>query len=158
MRVLLLHGLEGSPHGAKAQALRRSFELDAPALPTGDFGACVTLARQCLQSRVPDVVVGSSFGGAVALSLIVDRHWRGPTLLLAPASKFLGGCVELPQEARVLVVHGAQDEVVPIQESRQLVAGKASATLVEVQDEHRLSRLLEGEALADYVRQAAASK
>ena len=158
MRVLLLHGLEGSPNGAKAQALRKSFELDAPALPTGDFEACVALAQGRLKSQTPDVVVGSSFGGAVALSLILGGHWCGPTLLLAPASKFLGRSVDLPVEARVLVVHGVQDEVVPVEESRQLVAGRPSAKLVEIQDEHRLSRLLEGERLADYVRQAAGLK
>ncbi len=158
MRVLLLHGLEGSPSGAKAQALRRSFELDAPALPTGDFGGCEALAVERLQACPPDVLVGSSFGGAVALRLILEGHWRGPTLLLAPASRFLGGSVVLPEGARVLVVHGTQDEVVPVEESRQLVAGHASATLLEVADEHRLSGLLEGEVLANYVRQAAALK
>ncbi|HMR11420.1 MAG TPA: hypothetical protein PKA88_36825, partial [Polyangiaceae bacterium] len=68
--MLLLHGLEGSPTGAKAQALRRSFDLVAPALPTGDFDACVQLAREATREHTPDVLVGSSFGGAVALQLL----------------------------------------------------------------------------------------
>jgi len=34
---------------------------------------------------VPDVVVGSSFGGAVALLMVLAGMWRGPTVLLAPA-------------------------------------------------------------------------
>jgi len=33
----------------------------------------------------PDVVVGSSWGGAVALACIQTGVWYGPTLLLAPA-------------------------------------------------------------------------
>jgi hypothetical protein len=33
----------------------------------------------------PDIVVGSSWGGAVALELVAKGSWTGPTLLLAPA-------------------------------------------------------------------------
>lgn len=37
-----------------------------------------------------------------------------------------------------LVIHGARDEVVPIEGSRAFVRGRASATLVEVDDDHEL--------------------
>ncbi|HMR76720.1 MAG TPA: hypothetical protein PKD61_16480 [Polyangiaceae bacterium] len=153
--MLLLHGLEGSPTGAKAQALRRSFDLVAPALPTGDFDACVQLAREATREHTPDVLVGSSFGGAGALQLLQDGRWTGPTLLLAPASRFLLGPVALPDAARILIVHGRDDAVVPIEQSRDLAATHPCVRLVEVDDGHRLSSLLEGEHLGSYVEQAA---
>jgi hypothetical protein len=155
MRVLFLHGLEGSPTGAKAQALRRSFDVIVPALPTGDFEASVELAAQELITHAPEVLVGSSFGGAVALQLIVAGRWTGPTLLLAPASRFVSGPLSLPQSARILIVHGRDDDVVPVAQSRALAAAHPTLSLVEVDDGHRLSSLLQNDRLRGYVEQAA---
>ena len=45
----------------------------------------VAVQSKAIQSFSPEVIVGSSWGGAVAVELIRRGIWRGPTLLLAPA-------------------------------------------------------------------------
>ena len=57
-----------------------------PAMNTGDFSACVELQRESIEAFRPDVVLGSSFGGAVVVELLRRGVWTGPTLLLAQAA------------------------------------------------------------------------
>lgn len=154
MKVQLIHGLEGSPTGAKASYLRRHFELLAPGMDTGDFEGAVTTQAAALHEHRPDVLVGSSFGGAVALALLQRGLWRGPTLLLAPAVGHFGVEPRIPEGVRVTLVHGTRDEICPVEWSRALArTGSPSLVrLVEVDDEHRLGSLLGGDALADFVR------
>ncbi len=154
MKVQLIHGLEGSPTGAKAQYLARHFELSAPAMDTGDFQGAVATQAAFAVAYQPDVLVGSSFGGAVALVLLQRGLWRGPTLLLAPAAGHFGVEARVPDGVRVTIVHGTRDEICPVEWSRALArtGSPALVRLVEVDDEHRLALLLEGEALADFVR------
>lgn len=154
LRVQLIHGLEGSPSGAKARYLARHFELVAPAMDTGDFAGAVATQAAALGAQRPDVLVGSSFGGAVALVLLQRGLWRGPTLLLAPAGGHFALEPRLPDGVPVTIVHGTRDEICPIEWSRAL--GRSGSPglveLVEVDDEHRLASLLDGEALANFVR------
>jgi hypothetical protein len=157
LRVQLIHGLEGSPQGAKAQYLRRYFDVNAPSMDTGDFPACVAIQRAALEASPPDVLVGSSFGGGVAVALLAGGAWRGPTLLLAPAVGYLGLAPRLPEGVPVVIVHGARDALVPIEDSRVLAATgtRELVRLIEVDDEHRLTSLLEDERLASWIRSIA---
>jgi pimeloyl-ACP methyl ester carboxylesterase len=152
----LIHGLEGSPTGAKAQYLTKHFELAAPAMDTSDFEACVRIHADALKAQIPDVVVGSSFGGAVAVALLQRGFWSGPTLLLAPAVGHYGVQPQLPEAAAAIIVHGSRDEVLPIEKSRLLAASGTPerVELVEVDDTHRLASLLEDGRLAELVREA----
>ncbi|MCC6900197.1 MAG: hypothetical protein IT377_14555 [Polyangiaceae bacterium] len=151
LRVQLIHGLEGSPTGAKAQYLARHFELFAPAMDTRDFEGAIRTQAEALATHRPDVLVGSSFGGAGALALVQRALWRGPTLLLAPAHAHFGVAPEVPAGVAITIVHGTRDDVCPIEHSRAL-AQSPRVRLVEVDDDHRLSSLLEGDALAGFVR------
>jgi alpha/beta superfamily hydrolase len=157
LRVLFIHGLEGSPEGAKAVYLAERFAAHTPRMQTADFPRCVELQKRMLRDHVPHVVVGSSFGGAVALTLLQSGAWAGPTLLLAPAIDAFGVSPELPENADVTVVHGTGDTVVSIVSSRRLVQSAKSkrARLLEVDDTHRLESLTSGEKLADLVRELA---
>lgn len=97
-----------------------------------------------LKTKQIDVVVGSSFGGAMALELLARGRWTGPTVLLCPAQRLVAQSAwlaprALPEDAsRVIVVHGRQDETVPIEHSRSLVK-RSGARLIEVDDDHQLS-------------------
>ena len=90
LEVQYAHGLESSPQGDKARFLATQFDVSAPAMDTRDFAACVEQQARELERFQPDVLVGSSFGGAVALALLQQQRWSGPTLLLAPAARALG--------------------------------------------------------------------
>ncbi len=156
MKILFLHGLEGSPRGSKAQWLRDAGhhvmapELDtsavcahlagetaSAALPCEAWGSPLGSARQGLAGV--DVVVGSSFGGGLALLLAQQGLWRGPLVLLAPAGRKLFG-IDSVEVSRLAILHGRRDDVVPLADSLALAEHAcAEVTLRVVDDDHRLA-------------------
>ena len=126
-------------------------------METSDFQACVDLHREALASFRPDVLVGSSFGGAVVAELLARELWRGPTLLLAQAALRRSPTQRLPQAVRVWLVHGTRDEVIDPDDSRRLAETGApdSVRLIEVDDDHSLHESIRNGMLLDWVRQLA---
>ena len=157
LRVQFAHGLEGSPQGTKARLLSANFDARTPAMDTSDFEACVAVHRHELASFRPDVLVGSSYGGAIAVALLQSGEWSGPTLLLAQAALQLGLPAELPRNAAVgpvWLVHGHRDDVIDPEDSRRLAAaGPASRVrLIEVDDDHPLNESVASGKLLEWVR------
>jgi hypothetical protein len=130
-----------------------------PLLLRRTFRRSVDVQLALLTRHTVDVVVGSSFGGAVSLELLARGAWKGPTVLLCPAHRLIADrgwmvAPALPRETpQVVVVHGQRDETVPIEHSRALVTGTRSR-LIEVDDDHRLSTSTTPENLAAWVGQA----
>lgn len=115
----------------------------------------VDIQREALRSNAIDAVLGSSFGGAVALELIARGDWKGPTVLLCPAHRLVAERARIapsrmPKDANAVVVHGTRDEVVPLQHSRELVEG-TNVQLIEVDDEHRLAKVSTPERLREWL-------
>ena len=105
----------------------------------------------------PDVLVGSSFGGAVAVALLQRGLFSGPTLLLAQAALRRGMEARLPEGVPVWLVHGLRDDLVDPEESRRL-AGSGSperVRLIEVDDDHALHESVRSGRLVDWVRELA---
>lgn len=109
---------------------------------TDSFEACVGVQRTALATRPPaDVLVGSSWGGAVAAALIAEGAWRGPAILLCPAlhrselpvDHIVGRLAALPCDTKAgcLIVHGTSDTTIPIHTSRAL-ANATGIALLEV--------------------------
>lgn len=157
MRVLFVHGQESGPQGTKARLLAQHFDALTPAMDTRDFEGCVRQIGRAIAEFQPEVVVGSSFGGAVAVALLQRDLWRGPTLLLAQAAAELGLPLRLPDDAWVWIVHGTRDEVVPIASSLALARSGTPerVRLLEVRDDHRLSATTASGRLVALVRELA---
>lgn len=158
LRLQFAHGLEGSPQGAKARLFARHFEASTPTMQTGDFDACVELhARELLRFR-PDLLVGSSFGGAVVVKLLRRGLWRGPTLLLAQAALRRDLRAALPDGVRVWLVHGRRDAIVDPEDSRRLArtGSPGLVRLLEVDDDHSLHALVASRELISIVEELAA--
>ncbi|MDP2314785.1 MAG: YqiA/YcfP family alpha/beta fold hydrolase [Pseudomonadota bacterium] len=143
--IVFLHGLESGPHGNKAAWLRARYGAFTPALDTTSFDAAVAGAAAALAEHRPRVVVGSSFGGAVATRLLLDGVWAGPTVLIAPAAHRVGLDAALPPGTRAIVIHGDADDVIPLADSQSLVLGAgAGVELWTIAGgDHRLNRILE---------------
>jgi alpha-beta hydrolase superfamily lysophospholipase len=152
--VQFVHGLESNPSGSKAVYLDKWFDSVTPAMDTSDFEGAVKTQAAMLAERPPEVLIGSSFGGAVALALLDRGIHRGATVLLAPAHRHFGVPERIPPGIPVLIVHGTRDDVVSIEGSRALAktGTPGLVQLVEVDDEHRLASLLVGDTLARHVR------
>jgi hypothetical protein len=155
IRVQFIHGLEGSPQGSKARLLAENFDARTPAMDTQDYEACVAVQSEALQEFEPDVLVGSSFGGAVAVSLLERGLWRGPTLLLAQAAVHYDAGASLPTGVRVWLVHGLADTLVDPEDSRKLAATGSPelVRLLEVDDDHPLSETTSSGRLVEIVRE-----
>ncbi len=153
-RVQFIHGLEGSPQGRKARLFAAHFQSLTPDMDTGDFELCVRVQAEALASFRPDVLVGSSFGGAVAVALLQRGLWRGPTLLLAQAALARGLPARLPEGAPVWIVHGTRDTLVDPGGSRALARSGTPGLvrLIEVDDDHPLRGLAESSELVALVR------
>jgi pimeloyl-ACP methyl ester carboxylesterase len=188
LAVHYCHGLESGPHGFKVRKLRETFTVTAPDMQMslwnplqhnsvvrnvlrlrwpsaalGDsFAACVAVHQRALaDAATPDVLVGSSWGGAVAAALVAVGAWRGPVVLMCPALQIresrMGelcladrphlttaaitsqlAALPAPLKAQCVLVHGTNDCTVPIDDSRSLAAATGIA-LIEVEGaEHGL--------------------
>ena len=154
--VHFVHGLESGPGSSKSVYLGGRFDAVTPSMDTSSFEGSVTTQAAALAGRPPDVLVGSSFGGAVALALLQRGYFRGPTLLLAPAHRHYPVEERVPEGIAVVIVHGTRDRVVSIEGSRALArtGTPGLVELREVADEHRLASLSKGDDLEVLVRRA----
>src|SRR5207244_7027857 len=85
MKVLFLHGWQSVPRGVKPTFLaQHGHEVINPALPHEDFEQAVRIAQAEFDKHQPDVVVGSSRGGAVAMTI---NSGDARLVLLCPARK-----------------------------------------------------------------------
>lgn len=109
-------------------------EVIEPALDHEDFEAALRTAQAAFDQHQPEVVVGSSRGGAVAMNLT-----SGSTrlVLICPAWKKWGTARTVKPDTRIL--HSRADDVVPFEDSVELVANSVlpTAALIEVGQDHR---------------------
>jgi hypothetical protein len=158
LRVQFIHGLESSPQSTKATVLAEHFTSVTPGMQTGDFEGCVALQHETIKSFVPDVLVASSFGGAVAVALLQRGLWQGPTLLLAQAALRRGQPCELPEQTDIWLVHGVHDDIIDPEDSRRLAqcGSPDRVRLIEVDDDHVLRAKVADGSLVRWVREIAA--
>jgi hypothetical protein len=137
MKILFLHGWKSVPGGVKPTHLAAHGHAVAnPALPDDDFPGAARIAQAEFDRHRPEVVVGSSRGGAVALA-IDSRDAR--LVLLCPAwKKYWPTAVAKPG---TVILHSRADDVVPFADSEELVraSGLPASALVEVGSDHRLA-------------------
>jgi hypothetical protein len=149
LKLLYLHGWHAGPGGTKATFLAETgFEVIAPALSDESFSEALTAAQDARDKHRPDIIVGSSRGGAVAVNL---NSGETPQLLLCPAWKHWGEAGSVKR--RTIILHGTRDETIPIEHSEELIAvsGLEENQLIRVDDDHRLGLSL-GEMLLGIAR------
>ena len=137
MRILFLHGWTSVPGGLKPTCLKdHDHEVINPALDDDHFEQAVQTAQAEYEQCKPDVIVGSSRGGAVEMNI---ESKDTPLVLLCPAWKNWGTVTKLKPNS--VILHSRQDDVIPFSDSEELVAnsGLPPETLIEVGDDHRLA-------------------
>jgi hypothetical protein len=137
MKVLFLHGWRSVPGGVKPTFLaRHGHEVINPQMPDEDFNEAVRIAQAEFDRHQPDVVVGSSRGGAVAMNL---RSGNARLVLLCPAWKRHGSARTV--KPGTVILHSRADDVVPFGDSEELVRNSClpPSALVEVGTDHRLA-------------------
>jgi hypothetical protein len=134
MTILFLHGWNSVPGGVKPTFLAaHGHQVVNPALPDDDFAGAVRIAQAEFDRHRPQVVVGSSRGGAVAMAVATGG---ARLVLLCPAWRKYGTARAVPPGT--VILHSRADDVVPFADSEGLAAA-SGATLVEVGTDHRLA-------------------
>jgi hypothetical protein len=89
MKILFLHGWQSVPGGVKPSYLiEHGHEVIDPALDDDDWDEAVRIAQAEYDNHRPDLIVGSSRGGAVAMNL---QSGSTPLVLLCSARPGSGG-------------------------------------------------------------------
>ena len=137
MKILFLHGWHSVIGGVKPTHLMNAgHEVINPALDDDDFAAAVRTAQTECDQHEPDVIVGSSRGGAVAVNIESEDT---PLVLLCPAWKNWGTATTV--KPNTVILHSRKDDVIPFADSEELAAnsGLSPESLIEVGTDHRLA-------------------
>ena len=138
--VVFSHGQESGPWGRKISALAEVARSEGYEAHSVDYrgideprARVAKLVDFCKELSGDLVLVGSSMGGYVAVASASLLHARG-VFLMAPAL-FMEGLPELRQgvlDCPAAIVHGWQDDVVPVEHSiRFAQAYRAALHLVD---------------------------
>jgi len=155
MKVLFLHGLESKPGGTKAAYLEsKGYEVLNPALPKTDFEESIRIAQEVIDQEQPNVIVGSSRGGAVAMGV---NPCGASVVLIAPGwRRFLNEEKIAEWNIRcepstTMILHSKNDDIIPLADSEEIVRNHG-VKLIEVGTGHRMSDTDALEALHDVVK------
>jgi pimeloyl-ACP methyl ester carboxylesterase len=142
--IIFSHGLDGSQWGIKITAMAqvaRGYRLQLDSIDYANLDTAARVQRLlevCRQLPGEVILVGSSLGAHVATTVSTQVATRG-LYLLAPAF-FMPGFEQYtpkPAHCPVTIVHGWNDEVVPVENSIRF-ARQYRCTLHVIDDDHRL--------------------
>lgn len=147
--VVFSHGKESGPWGAKITAMAEVARAEGYEVESVDYRGeddpaerVARLLAYCRELQGPLVLVGSSLGAHVCTSASSLLRAEG-LFLLAPAF-YMPGYEELtpqPAPCPITIVHGWQDEVVPVDHSVRY-ARAHGATLHVLDSDHRLQDVI----------------
>ena len=135
--ILFLHDWHSPPGGVKPTFLaQHGHSVLNPKLPDEDFTEAIKIAQEEFDRHQPQVVVGSSRGGAVAINI---NSGDARLVLLCPAWKKWGTAKTV--KPGTVILHSRGDDVIPFADSEELVrnSGLPAAALIEVGSDHRLA-------------------
>jgi predicted esterase YcpF (UPF0227 family) len=146
-KILFLHGLESRPGGSKAKTLeRRGYTVLNPHLPKSSWEESVAIAQETIDTQSPEIIVGSSRGGAIAMN--IDP--KGAKLvLIAPAWKRFGGSMA-ECDGSTVILHCATDDQVAYADSEEL-SELSGANLIRCGTSHRMDDSESLDAIIDAV-------
>ncbi|MGI9272560.1 MAG: YqiA/YcfP family alpha/beta fold hydrolase [Woeseiaceae bacterium] len=144
--VIFSHGQESGPWGTKIRSMAELVKSLGCAADSIDYQGIADptervdkLMAECASIDDALVLVGSSMGGHVATSAAAELEAVG-LFVLAPAY-YMPGYEELtptPPDIPICIVHGWNDDVVPVENSIRFAAG-CNAELHVLDSDHRLT-------------------
>jgi len=137
VKILFLHGWHSVVGGVKPTYLKdHGHTVINPALNDDDFDESIRIAQTAFDRHQPDVVVGSSRGGSVAMNI---NSGNAKLVLLCPAWKIWGSAMNV--KPGTLILHCRTDEIIPFADSEELVknSGLPEPALIESGCDHRLA-------------------
>ena len=147
-KIIYLHGLESSSQSGKARQFAEIFPGMITPDFTGSFEERMAQLKPILGRKKNWIIIGSSFGGLMG-TVFTSKHptqvrkliLLAPALLRDPFGSYLNlETVSVP----TVIIHGTEDDVVPLEPVRQLAEKLfANLTYHVVKDGHRLHKAFE---------------
>lgn len=135
MKVLLLHGWFSTGEIKYSALTSMGHDVEKPSLNNIFFSSAIKSAEKAYETFKPDVIVGSSRGGAVALNM---KSGDTPLVLIAPAWKHFGR--NLPSiKNNMYIMHSEFDNTVSYKDSIELVKLNPKVCLFTVGKDHQLN-------------------
>jgi hypothetical protein len=137
MKILFLHGWQSVPGGMKPTFLaQHGHEVINPKFPDEDIEEAVRIAQAEFDQHQPQVVVGSSRGGAIAMNIEIGS---ARLVLLCPAWKRFETVKTV--KPGTVILHSRAEDVISFADSEELVgnSGLPTSALIEVGTDHRLA-------------------
>ena len=120
--LIFIHGLYGTSRGVKATLLRERYPHIVIPDFRGDLETRMEKLEGVLSPKTGWLIIGSSFGGLMG-ALYAFRHpERVRKLVLFAPAIIWGDFPETPLDLPVVIIHGRQDEIVPLEKTRDLAA------------------------------------
>jgi pimeloyl-ACP methyl ester carboxylesterase len=163
-RLIYLHGLESDSNSGKAHQFREWFPGMVTPNFKGEFEERMTqlqlilepsrrvdlensASHETLRDGLPWTIIGSSFGGLMGTVYTCKNPTRVRKLiLLAPAllREPFGSFLDLqPVSVPTTIIHGTQDDVVPLESAREVAQTLfTNLNYIIVDDDHRLHKTL----------------
>lgn len=147
-RIIYLHGLESNSQSGKARQFAARFPGMITPDFTGSFDERMAQLLPILMDKSGWTIIGSSFGGLMGAVLALEYETQIRKLILLAPALILPPFESLADRKTVsvptVIVHGTEDDVVPLEPVRRL-AEKVFKNLTYhvVQDGHRLHKAFE---------------
>ena len=146
-RLIYLHGLESTSQSGKARQFAQKFPGMLTPDFTGSFDERMIELLPILSNKTDWTIIGSSFGGLMGAVFTLDHEAQVRKLiLLAPALMLppLASRDPKPVSVPTIIVHGTQDDVVPLEPVRDIAIKLfTNLTYHVVNDGHRLHKAFE---------------
>jgi pimeloyl-ACP methyl ester carboxylesterase len=147
-KIIYLHGFESTSQSGKARQFAEGFPGMITPDFTGPFNERMKQLLPILSDQMGWTIIGSSFGGLMGGVFTLEHSTQvrklimlAPALMLPP---FASHPDLKPVSVPTVIVHGTEDDVVPLEPVRVL-AEKVfkNLTYYVVQDGHRLHKAFE---------------
>ncbi len=147
-RIIYLHGLESTSQSGKARQFAEKFPGMVTPDFTGSFEERMAQLKPILGRKKNWTIIGSSFGGLMGTVFTCEHPTQVRRLiLLAPAllRDHFAAYLDLePVSVPTVIVHGTEDDVVPLEPVREIAEKLfTDLTYYVVNDGHRLHKAFE---------------
>ena len=147
-KIIYLHGLESTSQSGKARQFAEKFPGMITPDFTGSFEERMKQLKPILGRKKNWVIIGSSFGGLMGTVFTCEHPTQVRKLvLLSPAllrDQFAPYLNLEPVSVPTIIIHGTEDDVVPLEPVRELAEKLfKNLTYHVVNDGHRLHKAFE---------------
>jgi len=134
-KILFLHGWFSDGSSKTFFLMSQGYKVLTPRLGNFSYKNSIKIAQKAYEEFNPDLIIGSSRGGSVALDLNVNQNV--PLILLAPAYKFFRKSSDTNHK-NIIVLHSKTDDLIPFKDSVEF-CDKNNVKLYQAGVDHQLN-------------------